>query len=207
MTESAPGRFNQRARTRKDLLEAASRLMKHGRKPSLEDVAEAALVSRATAYRYFQNADTLLLEASLDVNIPGPDEFFAKDFPNDPVSRLESVDDALHQALETNETAFRMMLIQSLERGLQKEKQGDVPLRQNRRLPLIDAALSPALGHIRKSDLNRLRHALALVIGTEAFVVCKDVLRLSDAESRDVRHWTIRALLHAASKPAASRAT
>lgn len=61
------GRPSQRRRTGEDLLEAASRLMRQGRKPSLEEVAEAALVSRATEYRYFPSIDALLLEATLDV--------------------------------------------------------------------------------------------------------------------------------------------
>ena len=41
--------------------------MKQGRKPDLEEIAEEALVSRATAYRYFPSVEALLLEASLDV--------------------------------------------------------------------------------------------------------------------------------------------
>ena len=69
-------RPNQRLRTRKDLLRAASRLMKQGRKPSLEEIAEDALVSRATAYRYFPNVEQLLLEASLDVAIPEAKDLF-----------------------------------------------------------------------------------------------------------------------------------
>ena len=42
-------RQNQRYRTRKDLLDAAARLLKAGRSPSLEEVAAEAKVSRATA--------------------------------------------------------------------------------------------------------------------------------------------------------------
>jgi hypothetical protein len=40
----------------------------------------------------------------------------------------------------------------------------------------------------------------ALVIGTEAMLVCKDVLQLDDAETRGVKRWTIRirALVQAA---------
>jgi AcrR family transcriptional regulator len=45
--------------------------MKQGRKPSLEEIAEEALISRATAYRYFPRVEALLLEASLDVVTPG----------------------------------------------------------------------------------------------------------------------------------------
>ena len=51
------GRPNQKTRTRKDLLQAAARLMKQGGPPTLEEVAEEALVSRATAYRYFPSVE------------------------------------------------------------------------------------------------------------------------------------------------------
>jgi hypothetical protein len=44
MPEHKPGRPNQTSRTRKDLLQAASRLMKHGRRITLEDVAEEPMV-------------------------------------------------------------------------------------------------------------------------------------------------------------------
>jgi hypothetical protein len=40
------------------------------------------------------------------------------------------------------------------------------------------------------------------VIGTEALLVCKDVLRLGDEETLRVKHWAIRALVEAARKPA-----
>ena len=39
-------------------------------------VAEEALVSRATAYRYFPSVDALLVEAPLDGATPNPDELF-----------------------------------------------------------------------------------------------------------------------------------
>lgn len=65
-----PGRPNQKQRTRKDLLDAAARLMKQGRKAGLEEIAEEALVSRATAYRYFPSVEALLLEAALHVALP-----------------------------------------------------------------------------------------------------------------------------------------
>src|SRR5688572_21434479 len=82
------GRPNQRRRTRKDLLQAAARLMKQGRQPSLEEIAEEALVSRATAYRYFPSVEALLLEASFDVAIPEADDLFPAQASGDPVARL-----------------------------------------------------------------------------------------------------------------------
>lgn len=54
------GRPNQRGRTRRDLLEAALRASSSGKTPNLDDIAEEARVSRATAYRYFPNATTCL---------------------------------------------------------------------------------------------------------------------------------------------------
>ena len=49
-----------RARTRKLMLETAVALMQAGQTPSVSDVAEAAEVSRATAYRYFPSQAALV---------------------------------------------------------------------------------------------------------------------------------------------------
>src|SRR5262245_56410272 len=161
-------RPNQRRRTRKDLLQAAARLMKQGRKPSLEEIAEEALVSRATAYRYFPTVEALLLEASLDVAVPEAGEILRDAPPDDPVLRLDRVDTALHDMIIANEAALRMMLMHSLERGIRGETDGALPARQNRRTPLIAAALEPARHQFKPAALPTLSKALALVIGTEA---------------------------------------
>lgn len=198
------GRANQKQRTRKDLLEAAARLVKRGRKPSLEEVAEESRVSRATAYRYFASVEELLVEASIDVYIPDARELFRPNMPSDPVIRLERVDTALHDVILANEPALRMMLMHALQRGISN---GDAnsPRRQNRRTPLIEAALEPARSSFKPAALKTLTHALALVLGTEAMVVFKDVLQLDDAEARRVKRWVIRALVAAAMKPERGR--
>jgi AcrR family transcriptional regulator len=193
-------RPNQRRRTRKELLRAAARLMQQGRHPSLEEIAEEALVSRATAYRYFANAEALLLEASLDVVIPEAPQLFGGRVSNDPVARLEKVDTALHDMILANEAPLRMMLVHTLMRGTKDGDAGDVPTRQNRRTPLIEAALAPAKDQFKPGALKSLSNALALIIGTEAMVVFKDVLQLDDAEARKVKRWAIRALVDAARK-------
>jgi AcrR family transcriptional regulator len=203
VTESEkPGRPNQKRRTRKDLLQAASRLLKQGRKPTLEEIAEEAIVSRATAYRYFPNVEALLLEASLDVEVPEPDELFRGGPSDDPVARMERVDTMLHEMMLANEAPLRMMLANSMERRARGGgDEPDTPARQNRRSPLIDAALAPARKQFKPASLKTLSHALALIVGTEAMVVFKDVLQLDDAESRKVKRWAIRALVEAAKKP------
>jgi AcrR family transcriptional regulator len=197
------GRPNQRSRTRKDLLRAAAQLMKQGRTPSLEEVAAEALVSRATAYRYFPSVEALLVEASFDLSVPDADGLFDGDTSTDAVARLQRVDTALHDMILANEAPLRMMLVHTLQRGLRGGDDAGLPRRQNRRAPLIDAALKPAAKQFKPAALDTLRKALALVIGTEAMVVFKDVLPLDDAEARKVKRWAIRALVEAAKKQAA----
>jgi AcrR family transcriptional regulator len=189
-------RTNQARRTRKALLEAAARLMKAGRRPNFEEVAEDALVSRATAYRYFTGIEPLMVEAALDLAMPEPAMFDA-DPSGDPVERVQRADAAVQEMIRTNEAALRTMLIHSLQAGLDGAS-GGPPARQNRRMPLILAALAPLGGRIDGARFDRLARALALVIGTESMVVFKDVLRIGDEEADTVRRWMISALVEAA---------
>lgn len=195
------GRPNQRTRTRKDLLQAAAALTKNGRSPTLEEIAEKALVSRATAYRYFPSVDALLVEASVDVATPAPDALFADETSPDPVARLQRVDTAVHDTVVANEPALRAMLAHAIQRGMREDEDGKLPRRQNRRTPLIEAALEPARDQFKPAALKDLKQALALIIGPEALIVTKDVLRLSDADARKLKRWIIRALVDAARRP------
>jgi AcrR family transcriptional regulator len=189
-------RANQKLRTRKDLLDAAARLMRDGRTPTFDEVAEAALVSRATAYRYFPGLDALMLEAALHVAMPTPEDFFEGDETADPMARLERLDAALAAMLRDNEPAMRAMLAGTL----QAAHDPDAPVRQNRRGPLIAAALAPARDGFPPAGLDLLEKALVALMGIEALVAFKDVLRLPDAEADEVRRWAIRALVEAARK-------
>lgn len=195
------GRSQQRLRTRKDLLQAASRLMRKGGQPTLEEVAAEALVSRATAYRYFPDVGALLAEASLDVEVPDPQALFGDATTEDPVTRLEMVDGAMHDAVVENEPQMRRMLAHAITHALDASPGNGTPPRQNRRLPLINAALAPARTQFAPAALRRLEYALALLVGTEGVIVGKDVLRIEDAELRRVKRWAIRALVDAARKP------
>lgn len=201
MVADDAGRPNQRTRTRKDLLRAASRLMKHGRPPTLEEVAEEALVSRATAYRYFPSVEALLIEAPLEGAVPDPDDLFRDASSDDPVERLDRVDAALADMISANEPSLRLMLASSLQRSVNGKPTSGVPSRQNRRTALIEAALAPARSQFTPPALKTLTKSLALIIGTESTVVLKDVLQLDDNDARKVRRWAIRALVEAARKP------
>jgi len=195
------GRPNQKTRTRKDLLQAASRLVKQGRSPTLEEVAEEALVSRATAYRYFPSAEALLVEAAVDVAVPEPEVFFRGEASRDPVVRLQRVETALYDMILANEPLLRTMLAHTIQRDIRADEIGRLPSRQNRRTPLIEAALEPARDQFKPGALKILSSALALIMGPEATIVVKDVLQLNDADARKMKRWAIRALVEAARKP------
>ena len=190
------GRWRQRRRTRKDLLQAAAGLLKSGRKPSLEEVADAALVSRATAYRYFPSIEALLIEAALDVATPEPQALFAGAEAENPVARVQRVDDALHRMVVENEVPLRLMLANALERRARGDT--DAPVRQNRRIPLLEAALAPVRAEFTPEAFDTLTAALAMIVGTEAMVVFTDVLQLDDAAAREVTRWAIRVLVEGA---------
>lgn len=199
-TDAKSALSNAARRTRRALLDAASRLMRAGQSPTLEEVAEEALVSRATAYRYFTGIEPLLVEAALDIAMPAG-SMFDEDPSTDPLDRVLRAEAAVQDMVAANEPALRAMLIHALQGRLAAGDES-APARQNRRTPLIEAALAPARGRISPDRLDTLTKALGLVIGTEAMIVFKDVLQLDDAEARAVKAWTIAALVRAAETPA-----
>jgi AcrR family transcriptional regulator len=200
-------RTDQRLRTRKDLLEAARRLLQEKQQVTFEDVAREAMVSRATAYRYFPSVEALLIEAPLDGAVAEPASFFAGDASTDPIERLDRAEAALHDMTYRNEAQLRAMLAHALEQSLGDAKDRP-PVRQNRRLPLIEAALAPARDRLDDATYARLCAALALIFGTESMLVFRDVTPLDPAEARRVKSWAIEALVRRAiedSKGAAPR--
>lgn len=188
-----PGRTRQKLRTRKDLLQAAARLMKDGRKPSFDEIAEEAQVSRATAYRYFPGVEAMLIEAALDVAAPDAERLLGPGAPADPLARALLVDKGFHDLFLANEVPLRAFVANAMQRTDE-----DTPHRQNRRAPLIDAALKPLADRLPTKALDRLAKSLGIVIGTEAMIAFKDVLRVSDGEARTIKTWMIEALIKAA---------
>ncbi len=186
----------QKSRTRKDLLRAAAKLMRDGGSPSFEAIAEEAMVSRATAYRYFPGLDALLVEAALDMAAPAPQLLMGEGAPADLAGRLEFVDDAFDSMIRTHETPLRTMLVHALQRRLRGED--ELPVRQNRRMPMIEAAIGDSDAALSRDAAERLARAAAMIVGTESMVVAKDVLAIPDDAAREVRRWALRALAAAA---------
>lgn len=183
---------NQELRTRKDLLSAANRLLKKGIKPGMEEVAEEAMVSRATAYRYFGNVDSLLAEVPIDTIVQDPGDLFADDSSDDPEERVDRAEAYLHGVVYENEARLRIILANSIAH----HAEGDAaPARQNRRMPLIEAALAPARHRFRDDLYDKLCAALAMIFGPESMVVFRDVIGIDEETARQVKSWTVRALV------------
>src|SRR5947209_3088310 len=110
------GRINQKRRTRASLVAAAAELLRQGKSPTVTEVADAALVSRATAYRYFPSQEYLLSEAALEgIRDDIDEELQAADSVDDPAKRLDAVVQRLQERTVEQEAGFRALLRLSLE--------------------------------------------------------------------------------------------
>jgi AcrR family transcriptional regulator len=186
---------NQELRTRKDLLLAAGRLMKQGRKPTMDEVAAEALVSRATAYRHFASIDALLIEAPVDAAVMDPEKLFADDMSEDAEARIDRAEATMHEVVYQNEAQLRVMLANSINRDISDDT---LPARQNRRLPLIEAALATSRQQFRDDEYEKLCAALALIFGPESLIVFRDVMGIDKDNARTVKSWAVRALVRTA---------
>src|ERR1700682_3085059 len=82
------GRTKQKQRTRAALLDAAADLARRGGSPSIAQVADAANISHATAYRYFPNTQSLWADVAVGRTHV---EHITADLPDDVHERVEIV--------------------------------------------------------------------------------------------------------------------
>ena len=192
------GRIRQKLRTRQDLLEAAWRLLSQGKQPHVAEVAEEAMVSRATAYRYFPNRERLLMEAVLDRQIAPPEEVLAgaKTFPV--ADRVARVQEHLFDHVSDNETLYRMFLRAGMDEWLSNRDKTNFLLRADRRLSLLDEALRPMRDRLDKDRYEKLFYALATMVSLESFIVLRDVCQLGQRRGREIMSWAVSKLVEAA---------
>lgn len=199
-TNESPGRLRQKLRTRAALLAAARELIQRGQNPTLAEVADRALVSRATVYRYFPTQDALLVELPLDLAAPTVASLFDKAAPSDPEDRVALVHNALYDLARDHETQFRLFLRSSLLRSLPNgdSSGGRDPFRGARRLDLLDHALAPLANELSPEEVDQLRTALSMLVGVEPMVVLRDVLRLDHDQARAAGELAVRQTVRAA---------
>src|SRR3982074_3412556 len=145
------GRVDQKRRTRDALIAAARDLVADGRTPPGEAAAEAASISRTTAYRYFPNQRALLVAAHPET---GASSMLPDDAPDDVETRLDLVVDAFTRMIVDTEAQQRTMLRLSLEADPVERTQ--LPLRQGRAIKWIEEALAPLREQMSDAEVHRL---------------------------------------------------
>ena len=204
------GRLNQKRRTRRAIIEAASKLVRAGQQPSVAEAADAALVSKATAYRYFPTQHSLLLEVGFEAIHPSAESLLQGAAEDDPGARFETVLRAVYAYMTTEEALFRTVMKVTQERWLESKDRAeqDPVVREGRRLEHIDAVIQPLRHKLDSDALARLRCGLALVLGIEPIAILKDVCGLDSAEALTVLEWVGRTLIEASTRHSTrSRAT
>jgi AcrR family transcriptional regulator len=187
------GRTAQKRRTRDALIAAARELVASGGTPTVEAAAEAASISRTTAYRYFPNQRILLAAAHPET---AADSLLPEDAPDDVASRVDLVVASFTRMIVDTEPQQRTMLRLSLEADAVEPSQ--LPLRQGRAIKWIEEALAPLQPEMSASELHRLAIAIRSATGIEALVWLTDVAGLSRDDATNLMRWSARALLDAA---------
>jgi len=200
------GRMNQKRRTRAALMLAARECVRRGEMPTVAQVAEAALVSKSTAYRYFPSQEALVAEALLDEAIRPDLEavYAAAETPGSATARLDAVVRADHALVIKHEAAFRATIRSQLAVGI-----GDphtAPRRPGNRLRYLAEALAPLRDQLGAARLERLVTALAMCVGMESIMVTADICGLAPADAEAVKRWAADALLQTALDEAATPA-
>lgn len=181
-----------RARTYNIVLETALRLSKSGKIPSVSEVAEAADVSRATAYRYFPTQGALVQAVVYEAL--GPILEWASTSP-DARERVADLFTFAYPRMMSQETPLRASLAMALDERAQKNP---TPRFRGTRRILIGNALKPLAKTLKKGEFERLSQALSLVFGIESIVVLQDVWKLEGQRAADVARWAADALMRAA---------
>jgi AcrR family transcriptional regulator len=187
------GRTAQKKRTRTALVAAARDLVAAGVTPTIEEAADAASISRTTAYRYFPNKRALLLAAHPEI---AATSMLPADPPADPAARLDAVVRNFTDMILDTEAQQRTMLRLSLEIG-DAEREA-LPLRQGRAIGWIAEALDGLSGDLTEEQIAQLVLSVRATIGIEAIVWLVDVAGLSRQDAAALTRWSAQALLHRA---------
>lgn len=193
MPYEATGRAGQKVRTRAALVAAARELVGRGMTPSVEDVADAASISRATAYRYFPNQRLLLMAAHPET---ATTSLLGEDPPEDAAARLDRVVERFTALIVETEQQQRTMLRLSLDEDA--DARDGLPLRQGRAIAWIAEAFEPVREELTDEGMRALALAVRSAVGIEALVWLTDIGGLTREQAVASMRWSAQALLQAA---------
>jgi AcrR family transcriptional regulator len=195
-TQLQTGRANQK-RTYDAIVDAARDLIGTGGEVTMAAVATSALVSEATAYRYFPDLASLLREALAGVWASPADALEPVARSGDPAERVAYAAEHLLRGVLRYQGAVRAMISATITRP------DAAAVRPGIRLGLIEYALTSPDGTpapISSPALAQLKRDLAVVMSPEALFTLTDLCGLTpdDAIASAVR--TARTLTEAATR-------
>ncbi len=192
------GRVNQKLRTRDALVGIAANFVRAGKPVSVAEIADAAHVSRTTAYRYFPTPEMLEAQASLlaagSIETDHLDELVQG--PGTPEDKVDGAIVASDAMTRGHEAAFRAVLRLSLEP--RSDAAPELPRRPSFRPGWFNHALADLREPLGEQRFNDLVAALCHFCGVESMVVLQDVCRLNPTEAKRVKRWAAQLLLRGA---------
>jgi AcrR family transcriptional regulator len=200
VTTPAPtGRANQKARTRTAIVGAARAAITSGNEVSMPEIARRALVSEATAYRYFPDLASVLREAMIGLWDNAEKAMESMDHSTDPVERIAYATELLLRDVLAYQGAVRAMIAASIT------KPAAASLRPGRRFGLIDEALRPlddTMALRRPEQFEQLKQSLAVVVSAETLFTLTDLCGLEPDAAIASAVATARSLTSAALRDA-----
>jgi AcrR family transcriptional regulator len=188
------GRVQQKLSTRNTIIETAKSLLISNPVFSLEDVAKASNISRATIYRYFSNVDVLRMEASLAIKTKSAEEILEGKENESIGNQILAIQNYFNDLATDHEASFRMYLsvvLKESSKNLHK-----VPnLRGARRVDALEETLQALKSTVSPKDLNNLKTVASVLMGIEAVVVTKDVCQLNEVDAKKALNWGIQMIL------------
>lgn len=187
--------FNER--TYRLLLDHAMQLVSRQQIPSVSELAVAAGVSRATAYRYFPSRSKLISAVVAEGLTP------VRSF--EPQSReggerLAELFEKTFPLFVQFEPHMRAALQLSLEHdALQRSgRMTEEPFRRGYRRDILGRTLAPLKSRLAPEVFDRLIKSVSIFYGIEPYVVLKDIWGSSNEEVEAITRWMMAALLSAA---------
>lgn len=190
-------RPDPKERTRRLLRHAAGELLRTGKPLTVPALAELAGVSRATAYRYFPNNESVVLHATMTLAVDPVAEP-----PGAAVGSADGLDARATELVRTtatwafdHETELRTALWLSLDPTNPAARQRRRAMTNRDRW--INSLLQSLPDEVPTPARDRLASALIPLFGSDAIVWTTDMAELSRDQAVDLLVWMARALIAA----------
>jgi AcrR family transcriptional regulator len=176
-------------------------LARHGAVVTVAEVAAAAGVSRATAYRYYPSR-ARLIEAIVAESLGPVRSFDSREVEG--ASRVRDLFNRTFPRFKEFEPQLRAALQLALEHtALEKAGQlQEEPFRRGHRRAILARAAEPLRSRLGARDFENLLKALSLVYGIEPYVILKDIWGASNREVDRVARWVADAVIEKALRDA-----